>query len=81
MKFKNDSVLSRLSRSAVSAWPASSEAQGLLEPKHLIEMSSDLLAIIRIAWLEHASKDLSRGTLGYETQRVRKRRSKSLNAT
>jgi len=44
--------------------PASSEAQGLLEPNHLIEMSSDLLAIIRTAWLEHASKDLSRGTLG-----------------
>jgi hypothetical protein len=44
--------------------PGSSEAQGLLEPSHLIEMSSDLLAIIRIAWLGHASKDLSRGSLG-----------------
>jgi hypothetical protein len=44
--------------------PASSEAQGLLEPNHLIGMSSDLLAIIRIAWLEHASKDLSQDTLG-----------------
>jgi hypothetical protein len=44
--------------------PASSEAQGLLEPNHLTGMSSDLLAIIRIAWLERASKDLSRGKLG-----------------